>query len=120
MMNDINHTHRKKPKLALAISKSHDNFFDTLNPFPENQIIITNGITSPPPFYTKRPNKFRLTRHILFAKRPPVSLPTINYRTSIPFKQEEIPTLPNYSTTNAIQHDNCQNQHDNLTSRHDN
>ena len=70
MVNDPNHTHRKK--LALKTSKSQDNFSDTLNPFPDNQtpsINNTNGITSPPFFYTKRPNKFRLTRPKLFPKR---------------------------------------------------
>ena len=30
MVNDLNHTHRKKPKLALPTSKTQDNFSDTL------------------------------------------------------------------------------------------
>ena len=65
--------------------------------------------------------KFSLTRFNLFTKRPPPPQPTIIYRTSIfPFSQEENPTLTNYSTTNANQHDNYPNQHDNLTTRHDN
>ena len=65
MVNDLNHTHRKKPKLALPTSKSQDNFSNTLNPFSDNQALSinnTNGITSPPPFYTKRPKKVCLTR----------------------------------------------------------
>ena len=33
----------------------------------------------------------------------------------LPSSQEENPTLPNYPTTNAIQHDNLTTQHDNLT-----
>ena len=71
MVNDQNHTHRKKPRLAFPTSKSQDNFSDTLNPFSDNQtpsINETNGITSHSPFYTKRPNKFRLTRFKLFPK----------------------------------------------------
>ena len=66
----MKHT-EKKPKLALPTSKSQDNFSDTLNPFSDNQtpsINNTNCITSPPPFYTKRPNKFRLTRLIIVSK----------------------------------------------------
>ena len=38
----------------------------------------------------------------------------------LPCSQEQHPPLTNYSTTNAIQHDNYPNQHDNLTTRHDN
>ena len=76
MVNDLNHTHRKKPKLTLPTPKSLDNFSDTLNPFSDNQtpsIKNPTGITSPPPFYTKRPNKFRLTRLQLFPKRQPLA-----------------------------------------------
>ena len=82
MLNDLNHTHREEPKLALPTSKSHDNFSETLNPFSDNQtpsINNTNCITSSPPFYTKRPNKFRLTRLELFPKRQPLSQPAVNY-----------------------------------------
>ena len=95
MVNDLSHTHQKSLKVALPPSKSQDNFFDTLNPFSDNQtpsINNTNGITSPPTFYTKRPNKFRLTRPKLFPKRSPLSQPTINYRTSLfPSSQEQKP-----------------------------
>ena len=124
MVNDLNHTHRKKPKLALPTSKSHDNFSDTLYPFSDNQtssINNTNGITSLPRFYTKRSNKFRLTRFKFFPKRQPLSQPTSNYRTSmLPCSQEQTPTLPIYPTTNPIQHDNYIHQHDNITTQHDN
>ena len=61
MVNELNHTLRKKPKLALPTSKSLDNFSDTLNSFSDNQTPSINSptsITSPPPFYTKRPKKF--------------------------------------------------------------
>ena len=72
MVNNLSHTHRKNTKLALPTSKSQDNFSDTLNHFSDNQtpsINNTNDITSPPAFYTKRPNILRLTRLKLFPKR---------------------------------------------------
>ena len=37
MVNDLHHTHRKKPKLALLTSKALDNFCDTLNRFSDHQ-----------------------------------------------------------------------------------
>ena len=93
MVNDLYHTHRKKLKLAPPISISHDNFSDTLSPFSDNQtssINNSNGITSLPAFYTKRSNKFRLTKLKLFPKRQPLSQPTINYRTFsfLPYKNK--------------------------------
>ena len=124
MVNDLNHTHRKNPKLALPTSKLQDNFSDTLNPFSDNRtpsIKTTNGITSPPPFYTKRPIKFRSTRFKLFPKRSPLSQPTVNNRTPVLLSsQEQNPLLPNYSIASSIQHDNYPHQHDNLTTRLDN
>ena len=86
MVNDLNQTHRKKPKLALAISKSLDKFSDTSNPFSDNQtpsINTTSGMTSPPPLYTKRPTKFLLTKIKLLPKRQLLSPPTIIFRTSM-------------------------------------
>ena len=43
-----------------------------LDDFSDNQTISINyqtGTTSPPPFYTKRPNKLHITRFKLFPKR---------------------------------------------------
>ena len=118
MVNDLRHKNRKHPKLALPTSKSHDNFSDTSNRFSDNQTSPTNntnGITSPPPFNTKRPKKFRLTRLNLFPKRSPLSQSTISYRTSVlPPAQEQNPPLPIYSITMTIQHDNSATLHDNL------
>ena len=60
-VNDLSHPHRKNPKLTVPTSKSQDNFSDTSSLFTDNQtpsINNTKGITSPPPFYTKRPNIF--------------------------------------------------------------
>ena len=123
-MNGLNHTHGKKPKLALPIFKLQDNFSDALNPFSDTQtpsINNTNSITSPPTFYTKRPNKFYLTRLKLFPKRSTLSQPTVNYRTStLSPSQEQNPPVPNCSTCTAFQHDNYPNQHENLTTKHDN
>ena len=82
MVNDLSHTHQKNPKLTLLTSKPQKNFSDTSNPFTDNptpSINNTKGITSPPPFYTKLPNKFRLTRLKSFPKRSPLSQPTIKY-----------------------------------------
>ena len=106
MVNGQNNTHRKKPKLALPTSKFQDNVSDTLNPFTDNQTPSfnnTNGNTSPPPFYTKRPNNICLARLKLFPKRSTHARSTINYRTSmLPSSSEQNPTLPNYSNDNAI------------------
>ena len=58
MVNDLHDTQNKKPKHSLFRSKSLDHLSDTsatLNPHP-------TGITSPPPFYTKRPNKLHLPK----------------------------------------------------------
>ena len=123
IVNDLTHTHRKIPELALPTAKSPDNFSDTLNPFSDHQtpsINNTNGITSRPPFFTKRPKIFRLTRLRIFPKRSSLSQPTTIYRTSIlPSSKEQNPPLPNYTITSAIQHYNYPYQHDNMTTRHD-
>ena len=55
MVNDLNDTQNKKPKNPLLKSKSLDHFSDTST----NLINHSTGITSPPPFYTKRPNKLQ-------------------------------------------------------------
>ena len=97
MVNDLNHNRRKTPKLTLSTSKS-----------------LETAITSTPLFYTKRPNKLRVTRSKLFPKRQPLSQPIINYRKStLPSSQEQHPTVPYYSTANT-------NHHDILTTRSDN
>ena len=63
----------KKPKLALQTSKSLTPLTDNLiEDFPDNQTISINnpaGITSPPLFYTKHPNRLHRTRFKLFPKR---------------------------------------------------
>ena len=55
----------KKPKSTLLKSKSLDNFIDTST----NLINRSPDVTSPPPFYTKRPNKLQFPKFTLFLKR---------------------------------------------------
>ena len=106
MVNDLNHTHRKKHTLALPTFISSDIFSDTLNPFSDNQTLSINnttGITSPPPFYTKRPNKIHWTRLELFPKRSPLSQHTIIYRSSmLPSTQEPNPLFLCHLSKTAI------------------
>ena len=53
MVNDLKDSHHQKPTLSIKTSKSLDNLPDNST----NSINNHTGITSPPPFYTKRPNK---------------------------------------------------------------
>ena len=111
MVNDLRDTHHQKPALPLKTSKSSDNSLDN------STISINNhtGITSPPPFYTKRPNTLHMTRSKLFPERRHFLQSKINHRTSpLPASQEQHPTLPNYLTTSDT-HSN-----DNLTPPTDN
>ena len=64
MVNDLKDTHPQKPTLPLKTSKYLDNFPDNST----NSINNHTGITSPPPLYTKRPNKLHMTRFNLFPK----------------------------------------------------
>ena len=58
MVNDLNDTQNKKPKSTLFKSKSLDNFTDTST----HLINHSTGITSPPPFYTKRSHKLHIPK----------------------------------------------------------
>ena len=58
MASDLNDTQNRKPKNTLLKSKSLDNFSDTST----NLITRSAGITSPPPFYTKRPTKLQMPK----------------------------------------------------------
>ena len=53
MVNDLHDIQNKKPKHSLFRSKSLDHLSDT----SASLITHPTGITSPPPFYTKRPDK---------------------------------------------------------------
>ena len=110
MVNDLNDTQNKKPKNPLLKSKSLDHFSDTST----NLINHSTGITSPPPFYTKRPNKIQLPKFKFFPKRPHLSQPKINFQPSTLPSSEQLPSLPNYTTTNSHPNDNFATQHDTL------
>ena len=58
MVNDLHDSQNKKPKNPFLKSKSPDHISDT------STILITHstGITSPPHFYTKRPNKLQMPK----------------------------------------------------------
>ena len=76
MVNYLNDTQNKKPSNPLFKSKSLDHFSDTST----NIINHSTGITSPPPFYTKRPNKLRIPKFKLFPKRHHFSHPKLLFR----------------------------------------
>ena len=90
MVNDLNETQNKKPKSTLLISKSLDNFIDT------STILINQftDVTSPPPFYTERPNKIPFPKFNLFPNRHHTS----HQKTApLPFSPVQHPPLPNYT-----------------------
>ena len=110
MVNDLNDNQNKKPKNTLSKSKSLDHFSDTSTTLIKH----STGITSPPPFYTKRHNKLLIPKFKLFPERPHFSHPKITYRPSTLSSSEQHPTLSNYSTTNSHPNDNLATQHDTL------
>ena len=64
MVNDLHDTQNKNPKIPFFKSKSLDHLSDTST----NLINHSTGITSPPPFYTKRPNKLQIPSLNYFRK----------------------------------------------------
>ena len=107
MVNDLNETQNKKPKSTLLKSKSLDNFIDTST----NKINNSTDVTSPPPFYTKRPNKIQFPKFNLFPKRHHNS----HQKTApLPFSPVQQPPLPNYTHKNFHSNDNLTTQHDTL------
>ena len=110
MVNDLNDTQNKKPKNPLFKSKSLDHFSDTSTTLINN----STGITSPPPFYTKRHNKLQMPKIKFFPKRPHFSYPKISLQPSTLLSSELHPTFPNYSTTNSHPNDHLATQHDTL------
>ena len=88
-------------------SKSLDNFIDT----SPNLITHFTDVTSPPPFYTKRPNKIQFPKFNLFPKRHHNS----HHKTApLPFSPVQHPPLPDYSHKNFDPNDNLTTQHDTL------
>ena len=107
MVSDLNETQNKKPKSKLFKSKSLDNFIDTST----NLILINHStdVTSPPPFYTKRPNKLQFPKFNMFPKRHHNS----HQKTApLPFSPVQHPPLPNYTQKNFHPNDNLTTQHD--------
>ena len=112
MVKDLNDTQNTKPKNTLFKSKSLDNFIDTST----HLINHSTGITSFPPFYTKRSYKLHIPKFKLFPKRHPFSHPKTTLQTStLPLSSDQHPPLPNYSNySNKNLHPN-----DNLATPHD-
>ena len=110
MVNDLHDTQNKKPKNPILKSKSLDHLSDTST----NLINHSTGITSPPPFYTKRPNKLQIPKFKLFPKRHHFSQPKITFEPSTLPSFQQHPSLPNYSTTNSHPNDNLATQHDTI------
>ena len=97
MVNDLHDTQNKKPKNSFLKSKPLDHLSDTST----NLINHSTGITSPPPFYTKRPKKLQIPKFKLFPKRHYFSHPKITFQPSTLPSSEQHLSLPNYSTTNS-------------------
>ena len=110
MVNDLHDTQNKKPKNPFFKSKSLDHLSDTST----NLISHSPGITSTPPFYTKRPNKLQIPKFKLFPKRHHFSQPKITFQPSTLPPSEQHFSLPNYSTPNSHPNDNSATQHDTI------
>ena len=110
MVNDLHDTQNKKPKIPFLQSK----YLDHLSDDSTNLINHSTAITSPPPFYTKRPNKLQIPKIKLFPKRHHFSHPKITFQPSTLPSSEQHPSLPNYSTTNSLPNDNLATQHDTI------
>ena len=100
----------KKPKNPYFKSKSLDHLSDTST----NLINHSTCFTSPPPFYTKRPNKLQIPKNNLFPRRHHFPHPKITLQPSTLPSSEQHPSLPNYSTTHSHPNDNLAFQHDTL------
>ena len=110
MVNDLHDTQNKKPENPFLKSKSLDHLSDTSTKLMNH----STGITSPPPFYTKRPNKLQIPKFKLFPKRHHFSQPNSTFQPSTLPSSEQHPSLPNYSTTNSYLNDNLATQHDTI------
>ena len=110
MVNDLHNTQNKKPKNPFLKSNSLDYLSDT----SPSLINHSTCITSPPSFYTKRPNKLQIPKFKLFPKRHHFSHPKSTFQPSTLPSFEQHPSLPNFSTTNSHPNDNLATQHDTL------
>ena len=110
MVNGLNDTQNRKPKTTLLKTKSLDSLSDTST----NLIHHFTDITSPPPFYTKRPNKLQIPKYEIFPKRHHFSQPKITLQTSTLPSPEQHPSLPNHSNKNSHPNENLATPHDTL------
>ena len=110
MVNDLKETQNKKPKSTLLKSKSLNNFLDTST----NLIIHSTDVTSPPPFYTKRPNKLQFPKFNLFPKRHHNSY---QKTTPLPSSPVQHPRLPNFIHKNFHPNDTPTTHHDTLINK---
>ena len=112
MVNDLHNTQNKNPKNSLFKSKSLDHLSD----FSATLINHPTGITSPPPFYTKRLNKLHLPKFKLFTKRRHFSHPKTTLQTiTLPFSPDQHPSLPHYTNNHSHPNDNLATPHDTST-----
>ena len=86
-VNDLHDTQNKKSKNPFFKSKSLDHLSDTSTKLSNH----STGITSPPPFYTKRPNKLQIPKFELFPKRHHFSQPKITFQPSTLPSSEQHP-----------------------------
>ena len=110
MVNDLHDTQNKKPKKSFSKSKSLDHLSDTAT----NLINHSTGITSPPPFCTKRPNKLQKPKFKFFPNRHQFSQTKIIFQPSTLPSSEQHPSLSNYSTPNSHPNDNLATHHDTI------
>ena len=99
------------------IDKLPDDFSNS--DYRTNHITTPTAITSPPPFYTIRPNKFnRMARFKLLPKRKQNLHPKIYHKTAtLHFSRVQNPTLPNKSNVKTAPNDFC---FDNTPTNNDN
>ena len=102
MVNDLYDTQNKKLKNPFFESKPLDHPSDTST----NLINHSTGITSLPPFYTKRPNKFQIPKFKLFPKRHHFSHQKFTFQPSTLPSSKQHSSLPTYSITNLHPNDN--------------
>ena len=114
MVNDLNDNHLNKPKIALEGFKSSALTLITDNPSEElshsddstNNTSIPTGIFSPPPLYTKRPNRLnKMTQFTLVSKQKQSLRHKTNHISTLHPSTVQTQTLPNYSTVDTNPND---------------
>ena len=112
MVNDFNDTLNRKPKNTLLKSKSLVNFSDTSTKL----INHSTGITSPPPLFTKHPNKLQVSKIKLFPEDTTFLTRKLLFKhLHFLFSSEQHPSLPNSSNKSSHPYDNLATPHGTLT-----